>query len=107
MADIHFPTPCTESTPPIQALLCIPDDQRRYVTEPFDQEVRLSVLPRQGEIVYCAGATPWGVAMVIHDLRGAGVHRVQVWLEHLDLRALLTGHKTGGADADASTFAPR
>ena len=70
----------------VEVCYCIPEDQRPHLPKrrraPDCYGAGLPV-PRMGEIVYLSSSSAWLVIMVIHEWRGAGLLRVEVWLEHV------------------------
>lgn len=70
----------------IEVQLCIPEEQERFVPKRRRAPQFLPLtcpIPRKGEVIYLAQASPWAVSLVVHQWRGPTYLRVEVWLEHL------------------------
>lgn len=72
--------------PTIEVLLCVPDDQAKYLPKRRrapDNLPPTAPLPRQGEVIYLSSTSAWGVQMVVHEWKTPDHLRVEVWLSHV------------------------
>jgi hypothetical protein len=70
--------------PRVEVVLCIPDDQRRYLPRriAMPERIPLQERPSVGEVVRI-GDSAWGVAMVIHHWPTPVHHRIEIWLDRV------------------------
>lgn len=77
-----------QAPPGVEVVLCVPDDQRRYLPRrtPMPERIGLAEKPLLGEIIMFDEHNAWSVSLVIHTWPWPTQHRIEVWLERLSSR---------------------
>lgn len=71
---------------PLEVRLRVAPDQLAHVPEGRTAPEVLppwAPLPQQGDVLYLAPGSAWGVVMLVHEWQPEGALLVEVWLEHV------------------------